>query len=636
MSGYIVSQLPTPQLVLSSTTPWGKKLNDQKEKERLAKQKLDEEKIAKQKLDEELLVKKRLDEEKIAKQKLDEEKIAKQKLDEERLLKQKLDEERLLKQKLDEERLAKQKMEKERLAKQRLNEERLAKERLAKQKEIERKESERLNEEKIEIERIRSEQIERIRANQLEIERKESERLLKEQMEIERIRSEQIEIIRQKAENDRLLYETIEKQRKELEKQILEKERIDIRELEDANTNLIDMGHDNIELFITKLFNAVNYREIYGEVMFPLLNTKEALNISILGKVDYYKSVPSMYISGGSAYRAYNKYISTLLGIKESSIAYPRTIDYDLTMCLRELNEYTILDLIDYFKDFIRTYYIILNQNNYIKSNFKEVTNKEVDPGNKDKYKYIYFGSDIYEIKQFETYIWDYMGIVLTLYQHPSYSYNVSFRISVMPNKGSPKMERIIDILLTTEPSVYKKVPILTILNLNNSQLWLANVNSLLQMTLNAIIYRGNDMTNYNKCRKDVYRLTYFFSLLNRVPVRLLANIGYTQPIYYDIFNYIISILKHCKSKINREEIYINYFKKLKDLEATTTTNFNKYEGTLVQLLLKLVANPSQFKVLKKEIDTYLLTNNINEEMVIKQKYLKYKQKYIMLKNIIN
>jgi len=86
---------------------------------------------------------------------------------------------------------------------------------------------------------------------------------------------------------------------------------------------------------------------------------------------------------------------------------------------------------------------------------------------------------------------------------------------------------------------------------------------------------------------------------------------------------------------MNREEVYINYFKKLKDLESTTT-NFSKYEGTLVQLLLKLVANPSQFKVLKKEIDTYLLTNNINEEMVIKQKYLKYKQKYIMLKNIIN
>ncbi len=213
-----------------------KSVDEQKEKERLEK-----ERIAKEKAKRELMEKQRAEKVKEEQERLKKKEEAEKKKEElslaekaklkrDQIHKEKLEKAKAEKEKQEQERLNKVQREKERLAKEKADKERLEAERLAKEKE--RIEKERLAKEKAEKERKEKERLAKEKA---EKERLEKERLAKEKAEKELKEKELAEKVKQEKER-------IDKMQKELE----EKNKIE------ARNRLMDQYKQKIEDLVVK------------------------------------------------------------------------------------------------------------------------------------------------------------------------------------------------------------------------------------------------------------------------------------------------------------------------------------------------------------------------------------------------
>ena len=150
-------------------------------------------------------------------------------------------------------------------------------------------------------------------------------------------------------------------------------------------------------------------------------------------------------------------------------------------------------------------------------------------------------------------------------------------------------------------------------------------------MSLFALINRGNNNIQYNKCMKDFIRLQYLFSLLKKTketkPI-LLSYIGYDKTYYEKIFQLIISIVPHCSNVLDDTEkasLLSDYFHKLPVDNLITSLISN--------LLDERDIDDNVIEKYKKMLETQINIYKINNEIdYFKQKYYDYKFKYLQLK----
>ena len=389
-----------------------------------------------------------------------------------------------------------------------------------------------------------------------------------------------------------------------------------IDKLESKNINLLELGKNNLGNFINEIFVKLH------EYLFKKQIIKNKLGFFISENTTHkqnltkeIRTLPAMYISGGSAYEVYYNYIHKILNYSYKIDKYPRTIDYDLTFCLNEragmmidnkviINNDIIRDISEFFKYIIQTKYNILNKDNYLDLNFKKVT-EGADiffDDNLSTSKY-YFQKNEYFICTFKT-------IVVTIYMDPLYKYNFNIRISVMPNTSNT-IERLVDIVFTTDETIYSNIKFLNMLKTSRLDILVPTIDSLIKTSLIAIINRGHDLLLFKKCQKDVLRLELLFKMLNMLSDSNKLILGYINLKYFDIFNYIISILVHCTKNILPTFVETNYINKLQKVNPSLDDMTHKYNGPFVIMLQKLVENPKDFIQIRNEIDIYLEQNKI-------------------------
>ena len=360
------------------------------------------------------------------------------------------------------------------------------------------------------------------------------------------------------------------------------------------NTKIIKEGQYNFNLYLSNFFEDIIFNKF---TIFPIEilqhKLKNAIILNNITSIKYHTiTCPIIFLSGGSAYRSYEQFFD-----KKSDIL-PSTVDYDITCCVDFINE---ISLTHYIINSIETNYKILNHNNYLTNNYNFILNDNIQIIINELDKYEFFLQLINN------------KILITMYKHPSYN-NISYRISLFRNNIK---ERIFDILFTTDYLISNKISNIKIININifnNPPIYhlLPNIDSLIKMTLIAIINRSNNNLLYKKCIKDYYRLTKFLELLDKKSDYLHKILDYNPIKYKKIFNYIISIVPHCTKIINETILTTKYF----DLIPKPPMN-----NLIKILLLYMLDNPEMdnntFNEYKCKINdilkNYNIINYINE-----------------------
>jgi len=406
-----------------------------------------------------------------------------------------------------------------------------------------------------------------------------------------------------------------------------------LEQYENINTPIIQLGQDNFNYLVSELFLIINssinnpyfnnifgLKRIQGYVLQQRMNKHNKILEIIKGKKIMLAPV---YLKGGMAYKAYDMFLTLKNDI---DIKTPKTVDYDIIYYIDKLNDEKEIHIIDFIVQFIIKNYIILNKNNYIIKNFDTID--ETNSLQQDESKKIIHLNKI-KLEEYEKIIKIVNNkVLITMYKHPRYRFNMSLRVSVFKNDI---LERILDITFTEEEDTFKKINTLNIIKVNKSsqelyQHIVPDVNSLLQMSLLSLINRGTSPILYSKCQKDYFRIKYLIDLLeNFKDMNPRLTVGFTIGIFTPILNYIISLVPHCIKYIDKEDINTNYFAKFPD------------QHMIREIIRDIIYDLKDREIDKKKeiIDSLYKRTTVNEYLERnKRKYLKYKQKYLELKKL--
>jgi hypothetical protein len=408
-----------------------------------------------------------------------------------------------------------------------------------------------------------------------------------------------------------------------------------LKQYENINTPIMQFGQSIFNYLINILFNTINssMNTPYFLSMFGSKRIKAHVLNQSLDKQNKIKEIVKIndvylapvYLKGGMAYKAYDMFLTLKNDI---DIKTPKTVDYDIVYCIDNLNSTNEKDIIDFITQFIRDHYTILNSNNYIENNFDII----------DETNSLQEGSSVQlihlnkiKLEQYEQFIsLINKKVLITMYKHPRYNFNISLRVSVFRNGIT---ERIFDITFTKEEDAYKKINRLNVITVNKVGQELQHhivpdIAALMQMSLVSLINRGTSPTLYNKCQKDYFRIKYLIDLLDNFKggnTRMVVgyNIGTIAP----KLDYIMSLIPHCKKYVDETDINSNYFSRFPD------------QYTVREMIREIIYGKfktDELEQKKKMIDSMYKSNNTSDYLDRnKRKYLKYKQKYFELKKLI-
>ncbi len=387
-------------------------------------------------------------------------------------------------------------------------------------------------------------------------------------------------------------------------------------EFNNINTYVFEIGKTFFDSFVFKTCydlgnSTIDFRK------------KNALFFDVNNVIKHYDpEYPAIYITGGSAYMAYDKFL--LKDKSQINRVTPKTVDYDITCCVNNFDTESLKKFILFITT---TNYNFLNDL-YIKDNFDDIRQDHI------------------KLEEHESLIGVLNNkLIITSYQHPKYKTSITFRFTLV---RFDFIERIVDLYFTTQEEVFNKVKQINIINIgNNIYHNVPECTSLIKLSLLSLINRGNNNRLYKNCIKDYMRLKYFFDLLNKQTEIVRNTLGYTNivgkdnTVYKQIFDFIAQFLPHCSKKISDSEININFFNELPSRAAD-----------LFKLQLASILDSQDpptkdvFEEYKTKINKYIESSKLMEYInkhTVKQtggndiyysKYLKYKKKYLALKKI--
>ena len=254
---------------------------------------------------------------------------------------------------------------------------------------------------------------------------------------------------------------------------------------------------------------------------------------------------PYIYLSGGSAYNSFYKYIKIMFpdtpNIKD---IVPHTIDYDITICVNEQNlkYFTNQQFIDFMKhhtnmlyDSFNRYKITDNLSVITEAKAMEHFNKKISPISESKFLAL--------IGKFVLNVVSYINGNKT-----NYNYRISLPIL---HKGTIYFHNIVELIITVNEDASKKIGFVTQTQINDNQYhYLPDPISLIKMSFKSIVNRAlvtGNKKNYNKCIKDYYKLNYFINIIRNNPkiVQFFILQNYIDRLY-NIFKYIVVVINLC------------------------------------------------------------------------------------------
>ena len=304
----------------------------------------------------------------------------------------------------------------------------------------------------------------------------------------------------------------------------------------ESETTLADIMNIDMNKILCNEFISVLFHNI-------LQGYKKA----ILFNRQFQYPYPYIYLSGGSAYNSFYKYIKIMFpdtpNIEDINIV-PHTIDYDITICVNEQNlkYFTNQQFIDFMKHHTNMLYYSFNRYKITdnlpiitEAKAKEHFNKKISPITESKFVAL-IGKIVLNVVSYIN------G------NKTNYNYRISLPIL---HKGTIYFHNIVELIITVNEDASKKIGLVTQTQINDNQYhYLPDPTSLIKMSFKSIVNRAlvtGNKKNYNKCIKDYYKLNYFINIIRNNPKIVQFFILQNEiDRLYNIFKYIVAVINLC------------------------------------------------------------------------------------------
>jgi hypothetical protein len=320
-----------------------------------------------------------------------------------------------------------------------------------------------------------------------------------------------------------------------------------------------------------------------------------------------------IFTMGGASYSAYGKFFEELGHIPMES-ASPRTHDWDIVICVDDFND----EILEYFKN------ISISIANNIYTNFSQSS---------------YFSSFL----DIDTPVGSYNKETreVTYYVHPSKKIELvyiktkkylNFRLDLALNiDGVYEKNHIIEIVLWNKLSnLSNSINTINVLELKNGiKYFVPELNNLINYSLIAIINRSSDSYKFAKCRQDYSRIKYICDTYSIMPSGLKEKIGNLTDICV-LLEKFADKLRHCSTILTDDEYDIIKKRLVDNPEYIAYIEENKKE---LRELVEKFFSESAYEEDIEDVINEVSYDQDDEPMDYYKKYIKYKNKYLNLKN---
>ena len=346
------------------------------------------------------------------------------------------------------------------------------------------------------------------------------------------------------------------------------------------NSALFDAANNPANLFYNLVAKCVGNRFIISQ-------TGE--KSSVIGE-----NIPKIFMLGGAAYSAYGTFFANM-GHHTMETVAPRTHDWDIIICVNVLNEETEktfgLEFIKFLEENIGVF-----EQSYLER-FQDLDSNVGDIDNREQVAYVH------PSKKFE----------ITVLRNKNYI-NLRLNMAILMDGRKTKTHVIEFVLWGPSSQFYDGISEINILTTSNGLNYMVPIISdLVLLTTRGIINRGKRPGVMAKCRQDFARLKYLCEALNLSDeLSELLKKGNSC----NIASEILSFLRQCSAELSDEQ-----FKAIGE-EASSLSDIS-------EIAEKIETNLSPMLDERQKI---LFYPKAESSSYYETKYLKYKQKYLALK----
>ena len=367
----------------------------------------------------------------------------------------------------------------------------------------------------------------------------------------------------------------------------------------------------------------------------PILKTSTCTIVNVENRTNVESIEPMVYYLGGSGYASYNRLI-TENGGEDIFDKAPRTHDWDTSFVLSRRDNSLLDESHRFIITTLQNLYSQLNTNNYLQNNFEEINKKpELEHGEKLLGIFGPKDHEVIEVSYLEDRKKTYQNIRLNLVKKVGDTFEKNHIIECLFWFKKPMQDYIKKTVRLIFPDVtyYIPTPI-----------------DLIKSNLISLINRSTNPQRLAKCRQDFMRVKSFIDKINIVRVfipELVEDLSYVNLFLDKIHTYI----PQCMDKLEESTFVL----------ITENLKTKGKKNILVKKLQELLAIDYNYFIirfeLERDIQKISTTEHLKEELedsnsqiltleqlekiekaeeetnYFKQKYLKYKQKYLNKNN---
>ena len=332
-----------------------------------------------------------------------------------------------------------------------------------------------------------------------------------------------------------------------------------------------------------------------------------------------------IFTMGGVSYSAYGKFFEELAHVPMESVA-PRTHDWDIVICVDDFND----EILEYFKNisisFANNIYTNFSPSSYF-SSFLDIDTT--------------VGSYNREARETTYYVHPSKKIELTYIKTKKY---LNFRLNLaLGIDGVYEKNHIVEIVLWNKLSkLSNSINTINVLELKTgTKYFVPELNNLINYSLIAIINRSSDSYKFAKCRQDYSRIKYICDTYSIMPAALKEKLGNLTDVCL-LLEQFADKLRQCSTTLTDDEYDIIKKRLVDNPEYIAHIEENKKElRGIVQKFFTESAYEEDIEDTIDEVEDKKEDETIDEKedeiddvpMNYYTKYIKYKNKYLNLKN---
>lgn len=346
----------------------------------------------------------------------------------------------------------------------------------------------------------------------------------------------------------------------------------------------------NLNLELIKAANDTTNK--FHDILIRCVGNRFIINQAGEKTTETIPDFPKIFMLGGAAYSAYGKFFANM-GHHTMETVAPRTHDWDIVVCVNDLSEETVrlfgLGLVTFIEQNIS----LIEQSNYLDM-FENLDSRVGEIIDKEQIAYVHPSNKIeVSVLNKKTYVNLRLNMALNINGRKMKTHIVEF---VLWGPSSHFYDGIDEInILSTSDGMTSTVPI---------------ISDLVLLTTRGVINRGTSAGIMAKCRQDFARLKYLCDTLNLSDeLSVLLKKGNAC----DIASEVLAYLKQCSAELSDDEFNIIE-------EEARGTDRSSIVTEMESKISPLLNRREKILFLPKVASSY------------ESKYLKYKQKYLALK----